>query len=61
MLRTSLNFIGAFIFKRLEAIKRDKSCDKMSPVFTAEEFREYPNTQVRKLKPNEIEKYMSER
>ena len=40
---------------------KDKSCDKMSPVFTAEEFREYPNTQVRKLTPNEIEKYMSER
>ena len=40
---------------------KDKSCDKMSPVFTAEEFREYPNTQVRKLTPKEIEKYMSER
>ena len=33
----------------------------MKPVFKLEEYREYPNTEVRRLSPDEIKKYMSER
>jgi len=40
---------------------KDKICEKMTPVFTVEKYKEYPNTEVRKLTSKEIEKYMSER
>ena len=40
---------------------KDKVCEKMQPAFHAEEYFEYKNTQVRKLSPDEIKKYMSER
>lgn len=40
---------------------KGKTCEKMAPVFSVKEYIEYPNTQVRKLDSNEIEKYMSER
>lgn len=40
---------------------RDKTCETMKPVFTVEEFKEYANTQVRKLTAAELEKYMTER
>ena len=40
---------------------KDKKCSRMSPVFRVEEYKEYPQTQVRKLTSDEIEKYMSER
>lgn len=40
---------------------KDKVCEKMQPVFHAEEYLEHKNTQVRKLLPDEIKKYMSER
>ena len=33
----------------------------MQPVFTVAVYREYENTQVRKLNYNEIQKYISER
>ena len=33
----------------------------MKPIFTIEEYKEYANTQIRKLTSNEIQKYMSER
>ena len=33
----------------------------MQPVFTVAIYREYKNTQIRKLNYNEIQKYMSER
>ena len=39
----------------------DKTCEAMKPVFCAGEYKEYPNTQVRKLSSDEILKYMSER
>lgn len=42
------------------AKNKDKSCSE-APVFTAGEYREYPNTRVRGLTPAEVEKYMSER
>lgn len=38
----------------------DKSCEKMSPMFEIEEYREYPDTQVRKLTEDEIKKYLEE-
>ena len=40
---------------------KDKTCETMSPVFRVEEYKEYPNTQIRKLTSDEIQKYMSER
>ena len=33
----------------------------MKPIFIVDEYKEYPNTQVRKLTFDEIQKYMSER
>lgn len=40
---------------------KDKICDGMKPVFKADEYIEYENTQVRKLTSEEIKEYMSER
>lgn len=40
---------------------RKKVCERMSPVFANKEYKEYPNTQVRKLTSDEIEMYISER
>lgn len=38
-----------------------KKCKLMAPVFSINEYREYPDTEVRKLTPDEIIKYMGER
>ena len=40
---------------------KDKICEKITSVFTVEKYKEYSNTEVRKLTSKEIEKYMSER
>ncbi|MGI6742992.1 MAG: hypothetical protein ACOX4O_04925 [Eubacteriales bacterium] len=40
---------------------KDKICRQPAPVFRVDEYREYPDTQVRKLTGDEIAKYMSER
>ncbi|WP_343208670.1 hypothetical protein [Anaerolentibacter hominis] len=40
---------------------RDKVCETMLPAYTAGEYREFPDTQVRRLTPEEAAKYMSER
>lgn len=40
---------------------RGKVCECMAPVFTSGEYKEYKRTQVRKLTPDEITKYMAER
>lgn len=40
---------------------KDKTCTAERPAFIAEEYQEFPNTQVRKLTSEEIEKYMSEK
>ena len=40
---------------------KGKICQNMKPVFIVEEYREYTNTQIRKLTSDEIQKYMSER
>ena len=39
----------------------DKSCDGFQPSFSISPYQEFPETQVRKLRPEEVEKYMSER
>ena len=40
---------------------KDKICDLSEPVFRVEKYKEYPNTQIRKLTTDEIQKYISER
>ncbi|EEP27473.1 hypothetical protein GCWU000342_02167 [Shuttleworthella satelles DSM 14600] len=40
---------------------KGKVCETMKPVFSVEEYKEYPNTQVRKLTSGEMRKYLSER
>lgn len=40
---------------------KGKKCESMEPVFAVSEFKEYPNTQIRKLNADEIQTYMSER
>ncbi|WP_462247054.1 hypothetical protein [Parvimonas micra] len=55
------------IFEDGESLKtylkrnKEKTCETMKPVFIVDEYREYENTEVRKLTPEEVEKYMSER
>ncbi|MCZ7409163.1 hypothetical protein [Parvimonas micra] len=55
------------IFEDEESLKtylkrnKGKTCETMKPVFIVDEYREYENTEVRKLTPEEVEKYMSER
>ncbi len=39
---------------------KGKSCASLSPAFIMDEYREYAGTQVRRLTPDEVEKYMSE-
>lgn len=40
---------------------KGKTCKDMKPVFMIGEYREYANTQIRKLTSGEIQEYMSER
>ncbi len=40
---------------------KGKTCKNMKSTFIVEEYREYTNTQIRKLTFDEIQKYMSER
>lgn len=40
---------------------KNKLCETMTPVFYVKEYREYSNTEVRKLNSNEIKKYVAER
>ncbi len=40
---------------------KGKTCKSMLPVFIINEYREYENTEIRKLTSDEIEKYMKER
>jgi hypothetical protein len=40
---------------------RGKSCDAMAPLFRMEEYKEFANTQVRKLTTEEINQYLAER
>ena len=55
------------IFEGEESLKtylkrnKGKTCETMKPAFIVDEYREYENTEVRKLNPEEVKKYMSER
>ena len=40
---------------------KGKFCKEMQPIFAVAEYKEYANTQMRKLTTDEIQKYMSER
>lgn len=40
---------------------KGKSCENIKPVFISEKYREFKNTQVRKLTLDEIQKYMAEK
>ncbi|MFR7908748.1 MAG: hypothetical protein ACLU4K_11090 [Oscillospiraceae bacterium] len=40
---------------------KGKTCKDMKPIFIIEKYREYANTQIRKLTSDEIQKYISER
>ena len=40
---------------------KGKTCEDMKPVFIVPEYREYANTQIRRLASDEIKKYMSQR
>lgn len=48
--------LSAYLKKNTE-----KFCEEMKPVFTVKKYREYTDTQVRKLTSEEIQKYMSDR
>lgn len=55
------------IFEDGESLKtylkrnKEKTCETMKPVFIVDEYCEYKNTQVRKLTPDEVDRYISER
>ena len=40
---------------------KGKFCKCMKPIFAVTEYKEYTNTQIRKLTSNEVQQYMSER
>ena len=40
---------------------KNKKCSSLQPLFFVQEYKEYLNTEVRKLTEAEIGKYMSER
>lgn len=40
---------------------KDKKCRLMAPVFILPEYKEFPITEIRKLSPEEIKRYMNER
>lgn len=54
-------FVGDEDLQRFLKKNKDKICKKMSPTFTAGEYKEYPHTEVRKLTLDEIERYIHER
>lgn len=66
-IKSSKGRISYKIFPTAEDLTRflrkskDKTCPAMAPVFTVGEYREYENTQVRRLTAGEVQKYMSER
>lgn len=40
---------------------KNKMCEEMNPIFKVEKYIEYPNTKVKRLSKEEIEKYIDER
>lgn len=55
------------IFEDAESLRlylqknKGKTCQRMEPVYTADQYREYPHTRIRKLTAGEVERYMAER
>lgn len=54
-------FVTKEDLKQYLSKNKNKFCLTMEPEFSMKEYREYPNTQVRKLTFEEIDKYMLER
>lgn len=46
--------------ERFLKINKNKFCDDMVPLFFAREYREFANTEIRRLNHEEIKKYLSE-
>ena len=40
---------------------KNKTCAGTKPVFAMNNYQEFPSTEIRKLKPQEIQKYLSEK
>lgn len=40
---------------------KNKICEKINPIFKVEKYIEYPNTKVKRLSKEQIEKYIDER
>ena len=53
---TDLKALGMYLQKN-----KDKTCFNMSSIYSVNEYREFPQTQIRKLTIEEIKKYMSTR
>ena len=55
------------IFAKEEDLKeylkknKDKSCKTMKPSFQMQKYKEFPNTEVRRLDSNEIQRYLAQR
>lgn len=49
----SIDDLKAYLSKN-----KDKSCETMTPLYQKEEYVDFPNTQIRKLKQAEIEAYL---
>lgn len=55
------------IFAKEEDLKeylkknKDKSCETMKPSFQMQKYKEFPNTEVRRLDSNEIQRYLAQR
>lgn len=54
-------FVGEEDLQLFLKKNKDKVCNRLKPVFTTESYKEFAHTEVRKLTPDEVEKYMSER
>lgn len=66
-IKNSKGWVSYKIFPGQDALEeflkknKDKVCETMEPVFVVDEYKEYPNTQLRKLTEAEVLQYMRER
>lgn len=54
-------FAGAEDLQLYMRRNKSKTCTSQSPIFRVDEYTEYTDTQIRKLTPNEVKRYMSQR
>ena len=54
-------FAGEEDLKNFLKKNKDKSCDEMKPLFSMNSYEDFPNTKVKRLDMDEVEKYLSER